>query len=84
MFLQTPDVVTRADFPMLLENMGEAIGNDGYSGEFRQACQSVIDAINQADDEDAATHEALRTALQEYVRIGNLEIALHYCEGASC
>lgn len=84
MFLRTPDTVTREDFPMLLAQMQDGIDGEMFSGEYRQACRQVIDAIGQADDDDTATHAVLEAALREWVRIGNLEIALQLGEAASC
>jgi len=80
------DTITAKDLPGLRAEMCGHVENENFSDTFRAVCQNVISAIDQARDEDEATHEPLKAALKEYMRIGNNELLLHnsYVEGLPC
>lgn len=71
------DTITSKDLPGLRAEMEATIENEIFSDAFRAVCQNVIAAIDQARDEDEATHAPLKTALEEYMRVGNNEMLLH-------
>lgn len=80
------DTITAKDLPGLRAEMCAHIKNENFSDTFRAACQNVIAAIDQARDEDEATHALLQTALEEYMRVGKNELLLHdsCVEGLPC
>lgn len=80
------DTITAKDLPGLRAEMCAHIENEIFSDAFRAVCQNVIAAIDQARDEDEATHAPLKTALEEYMRVGNNEMLLHNScvEGLPC
>lgn len=80
------DTITSKDLPGLRAEMCGHVENEYFSDEFRAACQNVIAAIDQAWDEDEATHAPLKTSLEEYMRVGKNEILLHEScvEGMPC
>lgn len=71
------DTITAKDLPGLRAEMCAHIENEIFSGTFCAVCQNVIAAIDQARDEDEATHAPLKTSLEEYMRVGKNEILLH-------
>lgn len=80
------DVITAKDLPGLRAEMCGHIENENFSDTFRAVCQNVIAAIDQARDEDEATHAPLKTSLEEYMRVGKNELLLHdsCVEGLPC
>lgn len=80
------DTITSKDLPGLRAEMCAHIENENFSDTFRTACQNVIAVIDQARDEDEETHAPLKTALEEYMRVGNNEMLLHNScvEGLPC
>lgn len=71
------NVITAKDLPGLRAEMCAHVENENFSDTFRAACQNVITAIDQARDDDEATHAPLKAAIEGYVRIGNNELLLH-------
>jgi hypothetical protein len=71
------DVITSKDLPSLRAEMCAHIESEIFSDTFRATCQKVIFAIDQAHDEDEATHRPLKAALGEYMRVGRNELLLH-------
>jgi hypothetical protein len=68
------DVITSEDLPRLRAEM-IAYAEDGtFSDEFRDACRTVVAAIDQARDEDKATHAALEASLNGFVVAGQAEV----------
>lgn len=80
------DTITSKDLPGLRAEMCAQIENENFSDTFRAVCQNVIAAIDQARDEDGATHAPLKAALEAYMRSGKNEILLHEScvEGQPC
>lgn len=80
------DTVTSKDLPGLRAEMCGHIENENFSDTFRAVCRNVVAAIDQARDEDEATHAPLETALGEFMRAGQNEILLHEscAEGLPC
>lgn len=71
------DTITSKDLPGLHAEMCAHVENENFSDTFRAVCQNVIAAIDQARDEDEATHAPLKAALEEYMRVGKNELLLH-------
>lgn len=80
------DTITSKDLPAWRVEMCGHIENENFSDTFRAACQNVVAAIDQARDDDEATHAPLKTALEEFMRAGKNEILLHEScvEGQPC
>ena len=80
------DTITAKDLPSLRAEMCEQIENENFSGAFHVVCQNVIAAIDQARDEDTATHAPLKAALEAYMRVGRNELLLQNscAEGLPC
>lgn len=80
------DTITAKDLPGLRAEMCAHIESENFSDVFRAVCQNVIAAIDYARDEDGATHAPLKTALEEYTRVGKHELLLHNScvEGLPC
>lgn len=69
-----PDIITSADLPGLRAEMIAHTNDLTVGDEFRAACDAVIAAIDQARDDDAATHAPLESSLHAFVAAGNAEI----------
>lgn len=80
------DTITAKDLPGLRAEMCAHIESKYFSDTFCAVCQNVIAAIDQARDEDEATHMPLKAALEAYMRSGKNEILLHEScvEGRPC
>jgi len=66
--------VTGDDLPRLRANLTEYAGCEFHSDGFRQVCREAVAAIDQARDEDEATHAFLQTALEKFVAAARLEL----------
>lgn len=66
--------VTSDDLPHLRADLTEYAGREFHSDGFRQVCREAIAAIDQARDEDEATHDILQTALEKFVAAARLEL----------
>lgn len=79
------DIITSADLPALRNQMLDYAGEEGFSDVMHSTCNRVIDAIDQACDEDESTHAVLKEALEQFVLVGRREVRLHESkEVASC
>lgn len=74
------DTITSKDLPGWRTELCAHIENKKFSDTFRATCQHLMAAMDRASDEDETTHAPLKTALEEYMRVGNNELLLH----ASC
>lgn len=67
------DTITSADLPQLRTSMQGYIADDVFSDEFHGICRTVIDAIDQARDDDQDTHAALANSLERFTAAGEAE-----------
>lgn len=71
------DVTTTADLPELRESMISYAEDDCFSSALRTTCLDVVAAIDEIRGTDVSTHQALRTALLQFVVVGQREALLH-------
>jgi hypothetical protein len=69
-----PDTITAAYLPQLRANMLDYITDEVFSDEFHSICRTVVAAIDQAREDDEATHAALATSLERFTSAGEAEI----------
>jgi len=62
--------IIATDLPKLRAELIEYASNEIYSDSFQQVCRDAIVAIDQARDEDEATHAPLQSALEKFVAPG--------------
>lgn len=74
MNLITSDTITSRDLPALKEAMYGYAGDATFGDEFRAVCRNVVAAIDQARDEDEATHAPLEASLSAWVVAGEAEL----------
>ncbi|MCC6658898.1 MAG: hypothetical protein IT512_12000 [Rhodocyclaceae bacterium] len=65
--------ITTEDLPSLRSMMTRYAEDTAHSKEFRAVCLAAIDAIDQARDEDEATHAPLEASLIRFVEAGEAE-----------
>lgn len=70
---QNTDTITSSDLPRLRRAMLGYADDEVFSDEFRNVCRSVVDAIDQASD-DESTHAILKSSLDTFVSVGEEEV----------
>lgn len=68
------DTITASDLSALRAQMVGHAGDDSFSDEFRAVCCGVITAIDQARDDDEATHAPLEASLHRFQNAGLAEL----------
>lgn len=76
------DVITSADLPTMRDELRSQANNEIFSEAFRASCRGAIAAIDQARDEDEATHASLEAGLNAFVTAGAEE--LQRCKHLRC
>ncbi|MDP2196823.1 MAG: hypothetical protein Q8J72_12675 [Rhodocyclaceae bacterium] len=66
--------ITSKDLPKLRADIAGYAADMSFGDAFRAACLSVLAAIDQARDDDAATHGVLENSLKAFVVAGNAEV----------
>lgn len=68
------DLITSRDLPRIREDMLGYINEQIFSETFEAACLAVVASIDQAKDDDEATHPILENALRHWMRVATKEV----------